>query len=262
MNEDTPNPWDDAPAETAKPKAKKSQTVFVRPAEPVAPTPVEHRDFDIEGLMTDFPTATELERFVYDQTGVVLNLKGRANKLKYQVAMDVLNGVEVEAKYIGGDNPYIDKTELVPEDPLKPVPASDPSLPDREEIQNSFYSPFIPHPDSDYRNQGKKVDAVFRKYKNGMISYEILGPLEKQPHGSKIDKFGRNRPEVIKWIDPRSGEQVIVREDGTLTPQGRRIRALMQTFKVNKTNQWEVWIDREFISLNDSAASNPWDLTK
>ena len=52
--------------------------------------------------MTDFPTAKELERFVYDETGIVLNLKGRANKLKYQVAMDVLNGVEVDQKFIGG----------------------------------------------------------------------------------------------------------------------------------------------------------------
>jgi hypothetical protein len=266
MNENTPNPWDDAPT-TAAPvaKTKKSQTVYVKPAEPaapVAPRAESNADFDIDGLMTDFPTATELERFVYDQTGVVLNLKGRANKLKYQVAMDVLNGVEVDPKYIGGDNPYIDKTELIPEDPLKPVPARDASLPDHEEVQNTFYSPFIPHPDADYRNQGKKVGCIFRKYKNGMISYEILGPLEKQPHGSKIDKYGRTRPEVIRWVDPRSGEQVIVREDGTLTPQGRRIRAMMQTFKVNKTNQWEVWVDREFISLNDSVAANPWDLTK
>ena len=60
--------------------------------------------FDIDGLMTDFPTATELERFVYDQTGIVLNLKGRANKLKYQVAMDVLNGVEVDPIFTGSDN--------------------------------------------------------------------------------------------------------------------------------------------------------------
>ena len=40
--------------------------------------------FDMEGLMTDFPNATELQKFVYDQTGIVLNLKGRANRIKYQ----------------------------------------------------------------------------------------------------------------------------------------------------------------------------------
>ena len=220
------------------------------------------QEYDIDGLMTDFPTATDLERFVYDETGIVLSLKGRANKLKYQVAMDALNGIEVDPKFIGTENPYIDRTELVPVDPIKEVPARDRSLPDRSEIQNVFYSPVIPHPEEEARAQDKKVHMLFRKYKNGMISYEILGPLEQRPHGEKIDKFGRTRPEVIKWVDPRTGEQVIMREDGTLTPQGKRLRAMMQTFKVNNTNQWQVWIDREFVSLNDSVAHNPWDLTK
>ena len=135
--------------------------------------------FDIDGLMTDFPTATELERFVYDQTGIVLNLKGRANKLKYQVAMDVLNGVEVDPIFTGSDNPYINKAEMVPEEDLKPAPARSTSLPDRTELQNSFYSPFVPHPDDEQRAQGKKVHMIFRKYMNGAISYEVLGPLEQ-----------------------------------------------------------------------------------
>jgi hypothetical protein len=212
--------------------------------------------------MTDFPTATDLERFVYDQTGIVLSLKGRANKLKYQVAMDVLNGQDVDSKFIGSENPYIDRTELVPIDPIKDTPERDPSLPDRSEVQNSFFSPVIPHPDEEARAQDKKVHMVFRKYTTGEISYEILGPLSQRPYGEKIDKFGRTRPEVIKWVDPRTGEQLIMRDDGTLTPQGRKLRAMMQTFKVNKSNQWEVWIDREFISLNDSVANNPWDLDK
>jgi len=34
----------------------------------------EPAQYDLEGLMTDFPTARELERFVFDETGVVLNL--------------------------------------------------------------------------------------------------------------------------------------------------------------------------------------------
>ena len=74
--------------------------------------------FDLEGLMTDFPTAKELERFVYDQTGIVLNLKGRANKLKYTVALDVLNGVEVDPAFVGVENPYIERIDMVPEDPV------------------------------------------------------------------------------------------------------------------------------------------------
>lgn len=227
----------------------------------VQPAATNANEYDLEGLMTDFPTATELERFVYDETGIVLSLKGRANKLKYQVAMDALNGVEVDPKFIGNDNPYIDRTELVPIDPIMDPPARDSSLPDRRDVQNTFYSPVIPHPDPEARAQDKKCHMVFRKYKNGMISYEILGPLEQRPYGEMIDKFGRTRPEVIKWVDPRTGEQVVMRADGTLTPQGKRLRAMMQTYKVNNSNQWQVWIDREFVTLNDRVAANPWDVS-
>lgn len=233
-----------------------------KPTKPSKPQSLNAVQFDLEGLMTDFPTAKELERFVYDETGIVLNLKGRANKLKYQIAMDVLNGLDVDEVFIGKENPYIERSELIPTDPLNPAPERAKSLPPRDEVQNAFYSPMIPHPDEDSRNQGKKVHGVFRKYNNGMISYEILGPLEQKPHGEKIDKFGRIRPEVIKWIDPRTGEQVLMREDGTLTQIGKRLRAVLQTFKVNKSSAWEIWVDREMISISDDAAHNPWDLGK
>lgn len=254
------NPWADA----IDASAVMDTPVSTKPTKPVAPKAVvnDSMEYDIDGLMTDFPTAKELERFVYDETGIVLNLKGRANKLKYQVAMDVLNGQEVDEKFIGNENPYVDKADMVPVEDLKPVPARSPELPDPEEIQNTFYSPFVPHTNEDFRARGKKVHCVFRKYKTGEISYEILGPLDQVPFGTKIDKYGRERPEIIKWVDPRTGEQIMVREDGTLTPVGRRLRSMMQAMRVNKTNQWEVWIDREFGDLNQSAISNPWDLTK
>ena len=125
MNKTTPtsgsNPWDDAaepavPVVPARPRTAKAAQDVKTVREITSP------DFDIDGLMTDFPTATELERFVFDQTGAVLNLKGRANKLKYQVAMDVLNGTPVEPKYIGEGNPYLDKADLVPEEPHKTLP--------------------------------------------------------------------------------------------------------------------------------------------
>lgn len=258
------NIWDTSTdvQESIKQEVKSETIPEVTITKPTTPKSISNVQFDLEGLMTDFPTAKELERFVYDETGIVLNLKGRANKLKYQVAMDVLNGDEVDPVFLGSENPYIDRTEMVPVDPIKEPPARDKMLPPRSETQNVFYSPIIPHPDEEQRAHDKKVHMMFRKYKNGMISYEILGPLEQKPHGEKIDKFGRTRPEIIKWVDPRTGEQVIMREDGTLTPQGKRLRAMMQTFKVNTTNQWEVWIDREFVSLNDSVAHNPWDLSK
>ena len=226
-----------------------------RAAEPEQP------EYDIDGLMTDFPTATELERFVYDQTGHVLNLKGRANKLKYQVAMDVLNGIAVDTKFTGGDNPYVDRSELVPVEDLKPVPDRDPGLPAESEIQNQFYTPFIPHPDPEYRAKNKKVHTVFRKYRNGMISYEVIGPIEPKSIGEKMDKFGRMRPELMSWVDPRTGEQIAVRSDGSMTPRGRNLRAIMMTLRVNNTNHWNMWVDRDFMSSERGELRNPWDLT-
>ena len=248
------NPWDESAPE-----------IEITSNEPVAisvPKSTSNADYDMDGLMTDFPTAKELERFVFDETGQVLNLKGRANKLKYQVAMDVLNGEPVDPKFFGSDNPYIDRTELVPVEELKPVPTRDKHLPETNQLQNIFVSNAIPHTDFEARMQDKKVSVYFRKYNTGEISYEIVGPIEQRPYGMKLDKFGRERPEIIKWVDPRTGEQTVVRDDGTLTPQGRKLRALMQSFKVNSGNQWDTWIDREFISLSNNVVSNVWDLDK
>ena len=258
----TPSPWDETPVDPGVEQAKPQVKYEVKPkADHVVADSQDHGEYDLDGLMTDFPTATELERFVYDQTGIVLNLKGRANKLKYQIGMDVLNGHPVESKYLGSENPYVDKAEMIPVEPLKPVPERSADLPDESELQNTFVSNFIPHPDTDYRARDVKVQCVFRKYKNGMISYDVLGPIDPKPIGEKMDKFGKLRPEIMAWVDPRTGEQTIVRSDGTMTPQGRKLRALMQTFKVNRTNQWEVWIDREFISLDSGELRNPWDVT-
>lgn len=259
-----PNPWD-SEQPTVDSTVTAAPVEQTRPVKPRATVNTATRqstgDFDIDGLMSDFPTAKDLERFVYDETGVVLNLKGRANKLKYQVAMDVLNGQAIEDKFLGNENPYVDKAEMIPQEDLKAVPARDTNLPPRSQLQNSFYSPFIPHPNDDFRAQDKKVSCLFRKYKNGVVSYEVLGPLDTVPVGEKIDKFGRTRPEYIKWIDPRTGEQLMVRADGSLTPMGRNLRGIMQKFRVNKSNAWEVWIDREFAALQGGSLKNPWDLT-
>lgn len=254
------NIWDDSTLPKEETPKTVARAIEPEPELKAAIRAAVHNDFDIDGLMTDFPTATELERFVFDQTGVVLSLKGRANKLKYQVAMDVLNGETVDAKYIGGDNPYLDKADMVPEEPMKELPPRNPSIPEREQIQNEFFTAFVPHSDPDYHAQGRKMHVTFKKYKNGMITYEVLGPIEPRPFGEKIDKFGRIRPEIIKWIDPRTGEQIVQREDGTLTPIGRRLKAMMQTFKYNDSNQWLKYVDRDFISLDQAAAINPWDI--
>ena len=259
------NIWEELPEQAVTAEEIKQvaeQVAASVSTKPQAPQSISTAEYDLEGLMTDFPTAKELERFVFDETGIVLNLKGRANKLKYQVAMDVLNGVEVEEKFIGNENPYVDKNDMVPEEPLRARPERDKTLPDRKQVQNSFWVGNAPHPDHDARSQDKKCHLTFRKYKNGVISYEIEGPLELIPHGEKIDKFGRVRPEIMRWLDPRTGEQIIQREDGTLTPQGKKLRAMMQGKRVNNGNFWDVFVDREFISLNQDVVNNPWDLDK
>jgi hypothetical protein len=270
INTPESDPWD-TPTEAVDPADKAAALAveitetdaerITRAVQAQRATEPEQPEYDIDGLMTDFPTATELERFVYDQTGHVLNLKGRANKLKYQVAMDVLNGITVDVKFTGGDNPYVDRSELVPVEDLKPVPDRDAGLPPESEIQNQFYTPFIPHPDPEYRAKNRKVHTVFRKYRNGMISYEVIGPIEPKSIGEKMDKFGRMRPELMSWVDPRTGEQIAVRSDGSMTPRGRNLRAIMMTLRVNNTNHWNMWVDRDFISSERGELRNPWDLS-
>jgi hypothetical protein len=225
-----------------------------------APLKLEPLDspYDLDGLMTDFPTAGELQKFVYDQTGIALQLKGRANKLKYQVAMDVLNGVEVGAEFRSSENPYVDRNDMVPVEPIRDLGPRDPSLPPLSEVQNVFHSMFIPHPDPNHRAQDKKVTVAFRKYRNGCITYQVEGPMSQTPIGEKIDKYGKNRPEIIAWVDPRTQEQIIIRPDGSTTPQGQKLRALMKTHRVNNSNVWDTWIDREFVSLDGSVIDNPW----
>lgn len=242
--------------------------VWNESAEPVKPTskpllkpePVSAADlaYDMEGLMTDFPTATELAKFVFDETGIALQLKGRANKLKYQVALDTLNGIPPAAEFISKENPYVDKNDMVPMEDLKVLPPRDPSLPGLETLQNYFHTAGVPHTDAERRAAGAKISVCFRKYMNGAITYEIEGPLEQKPYGEKIDKFGRVRPEIIKWIDPRTPEALIVRPDGSTTPVGQRLRALLKNQPVNKSNVWDTWIDREFLSVNQKAIDNPW----
>ena len=70
----------------------------------VSPVPPKEIDlqFDIEGLMTDFPTAKDLERFVYEQTGYILNLKGRANAVS-DVVKAVAEGEDEFVEVDGND---------------------------------------------------------------------------------------------------------------------------------------------------------------
>jgi len=251
-----PNPWDDQDIADI---AESAVSVEPTTAKTVKSEPVKiDSGFDMEGLMTDFPTAVELERFVYDRTGIVLNLKGRSNKLKYQVALDILNGAEPDPEFIGNENPYLSKADLVPVDPMKTVPPKDQSILDAGPEVNVFDTNLFPHPDPELKAQGQNCQVRFCKYASGMITYEILGPITQRAVGERINKFGQKVPEKFMWIDPRSGEQVIVRSDGQLTPLGTRIRGFMRRQRMNNSNMWDVWVDRDFIVRDEFVTDNPW----
>jgi hypothetical protein len=211
-------------------------------------------DYDIDGLRNDFPTATLLEQFVFDQTQIVLNLKGRSNDIKYAVALQALNGDTIESRYLGRENPYLDRKDLIPEEPLKPIPSRDPRLPAPDTMATSFYSGMVPHPDKSMAAEDRKVDVQFRKYRNGVISYEILGPLEPRNIGMKLDKYGRERPEMIRYIDPRTGEQLMKDRDGSYSEIGNRLRGLLQKQRVYH------WVDRDVLVVENNAPGSLWDL--
>lgn len=217
--------------------------------------------FDLEGLQTDFPTARDLERFVYDRTGYILNLKGLANAVKYQIAMDTLNGIEPDPELITSENPYLEKTEQIPTDPLKAVPPRDPRIDTFGPEVNIFDTGTFPHPDPDWRSQDKKANVVFRKYANGAITYEIIGPIAQRAIGVKVNKFGTRVPEKLTWVDPRTGEQIIKNSDGSFTPLGTRLRAFMRKQRMNNSNQWDIWIDRDFVVKDSYINDNPWQNT-
>jgi hypothetical protein len=253
--------WDidptDSTAEVVEESTQATEAVIPKKSKAKEDSKFLDAGFDMDGLITDFPTATELMRFVYDQTGIVLNLKGRSNKLKYQVAMDVLNGLEPDPSLVGSENPYLDKIDLIPEEPLKEVPARPAELKGLNEVTR-FGTNTFPHPHPEWKAQDTKANVVFRKYDNGIITYEILGPIAKIAVGTKINKFGAKVPEKLAWIDPRTGEQIVRRADGTFTPIGSRLRQFMSKQKVNKSNQWDTWIDRDFVYTESIGSDDPW----
>ena len=252
--ENTPqDPWNDA--EEAVPQ---TPTKVIPPKVETPKAAPKKLKFSIAGLKSDFPGAKELEQFVFDVTQVSLKLKGIDPEYKYTVALAVLNGEEVDLDYVSGANPYLDNTELIPEDPLKPIPARDPRLPNEPPM--SMYHDFnTPHPNTEMRALDAKVICMFKAYANGCISYEIMGPLEKHSVGEKLDKYGRSRPEKFVWIDPRTGEQAIRLQDGSFTKMGQRLRTMMEARRVNRNQSvWDVWIDRDFVTFNQDAIENPW----
>jgi hypothetical protein len=249
--EDTPSAWESSGPDFVE--VLDEVTVEASPARAVEPL------FDLEGLMTDFPTAKELEKFLFDKTGLALDLKGRSNKFKYQTALDILNGATPPDYLLATENPYLDKNDLIPIEPMKVLPPA-PAEIEGAALVTQFHSRTFPHPDSEWKAMGQKCDVVFKKYTNNVITYEILGPISTRAIGTRINKFGKEVPEKYVWVDPRNGQQVIRNSNGMLTPLGTRLKSYMMRQKVNKTSIWEAWIDRDFVIVGDGAGQfdNPW----
>ena len=209
--------------------------------------------YDIEALKLDLPSAKDLAQFVYDKTGIALDLIGKPKEDQYQVAKRALEGKNVPQDYLTGENPYVDKRDLIPEDPMPAAPDREKDLPDVDSRVHFFGATNMPHPLDPQSD--RKVHINFRKYDNGVITYEIVGPLEKQAIGSRINKFGQTVPEKYSWLDPRSGERMMRRADGTFTTSGRGL----YTYCVGEKGAgiWSL-IDREQVSISQKNIADPW----
>jgi len=209
--------------------------------------------YDIDALKSDLPTAKELAQFVYDRTGVALDLIGKNKEEQYTVAKNVLEGKKIPSEFLTDENPYVDKKDLIPEDPLPELPPRSKDLPDPESQVHYFGATNMTHPLDPQSD--RKVYIDFKKYDNGTITYQITGPVEKVAVGSRINKYGQTVPEKYTWLDPRSPEKVLRRPDGTFTSEGRGL----YTYCVGEKGGgiWSL-IDREQVSISQKNIANPW----
>ena len=209
--------------------------------------------YDIEALKLDLPNAKDLAQFVYDKTGIALDLIGKPKDDQYMVAKRALEGKTIPQEFMTEDNPYVDKKDLIPEDPMPALPARDKDLPPEESRVHFFGATNMPHPLDPQSD--RKVHINFWKYDNGMITFQVVGPLEKQAVGSRINKYGQNVPERYTWLDPRTGETMMRRADGSFTEKGRGL----YTYCVGEKGAgiWSL-IDREQVSISAKNIANPW----
>jgi len=211
--------------------------------------------YDIEALKADLPTAKELAQFVFDKTNgaISLDLIGKPKDDQYQVAKNALEGKKVPSEFLTGENPYMDKKDEIPEDPLRVMPPRDPNLPSEDAQVHFFGATNMPHPLDPQSD--KKVYIEFRKYENGLITYTITGPVEQVPVGEKKNRYGQTVPEKYTWIDPRTPETVMRNADGTFTKEGRGLH----TYCVGEKGSgiWSM-IDRDMVTVTAKNIANPW----
>jgi len=209
--------------------------------------------YDIESLKEDLPTAKELAQFVYDKTGISLDLVGKPKADQYLAAKNALEGKKVPVEYTSDTNPYVDKKELIPQDELKALPERSKDLPDIDSRIHFFGATNMPHPLDPQSD--RKVQIDFYKYDNGSITYQINGPVEQIAIGERINKYGIKQPERYGWIDPRTEEILLKRPDGTFTEKGRGIYAYCIGEKGGGI--WPM-IDRNFLAHIEKNVTNPW----
>lgn len=209
--------------------------------------------FDIEALKSDLPNARELAQFVYDKTGISLDLIGKPKDEQYQVAKNALEGKKVPEAFISEINPYLNKNELIPEDELKTLPPRSADLPSVDSQIHFFGATNMPHPFDPQSD--RKVAIDFKKYENGVITFQIVAPVEKVAVGSRVNKYGQTVPEKYSWIDPRTSETVLRRADGTFTEQGRGLH----TYCIGEKGAgiWNL-IDRDMVTVTQKNIANPW----
>lgn len=209
--------------------------------------------YDIEALKVDLPTAKDLAQFVYDRTGIALDLIGKSKNDQYLVAKNALEGKKIPQEFATDDNPYVDKRELIPVDEIRKLPPRSPDLPDEASQVHFFGATNMPHPLDPQSD--KKVGINFKKYDNGIITYQVMGPLEQVAIGSRVNKYGQNVPEKYTWIDPRTEELVMRRADGTFTEKGRGL----YTYCIGEKGSgiWSL-IDRDMVTVTQKNIANPW----
>ena len=209
--------------------------------------------YDVDALKADLPTAKDLAQFVYDKTQIALDLIGKPKEEQYLVAKNALEGKKIPQDYQTDENPYIDRKELIPVDEIKPLPPRSPELPPETYRIHFFGATNMPHPLDPQSD--RKVMINFWKYDNGVITYEVSGPVEQISIGSRINKFGQTQPEKYSWIDPRTEEILLRRQDGSFTEKGRGI----YSFCIGEKGAG-IWplIDKDIISFTEKNIANPW----
>jgi hypothetical protein len=111
----------------------------------------------------------------------------------------------------------------------------------------------MPHPLDPQSD--RKVGINFKKYFDGTITYQVMGPLEQQAVGSRINKYGQNVPEKYTWLDPRTEELVMRYPNGTFSKTGQGL----YTYLVGEKGAG-IWplIDRDIVSATSKNIADPW----